>query len=105
MLLDWTVGYGYRPWIAAVWLAALLTLGTLVFGHLHPHSIRQPGERPGFHPFIYTLDLMLPIETFGQRSAWDPVGWTYWLAEGLTAAGWVLATALIAGVTRILRPG
>jgi hypothetical protein len=103
LLLDWTVGYGYRPWIAAVWLVLLITFGTVVFGHHHPQTLRQPGERPHFHAFIYTLDLMLPIETFGQRSAWDPLGWSRWLAWGLTGAGWILATALIAGVARILR--
>lgn len=103
VVLDWTVGYGYRPWIAAVWLVLLVALGTTVFSLHHPHTIRQPGERPGFHAFIYTLDLMLPIETFGQRSAWDPVGWTRWLAWSLTGTGWLLATALISGVARVLR--
>jgi hypothetical protein len=103
VLLDWTVGYGYRPWIAAVWLVLLVALGTVVFGHYHPHTLRQPDERPHFHAFIYTLDLMLPIETFGQRSAWDPLGWSRWLAWGLTGAGWILATALISGIARVLR--
>jgi hypothetical protein len=103
VLLDWTVGYGYRPWISALWLVLLVAVGTTVFSFYHPHSIRQPDERPHFHAFVYTLDLMLPLETFGQRSAWDPVGWTDWLAWGLTGAGWILATALIAGVARVLR--
>jgi hypothetical protein len=103
VLLDWTVGYGYRPWISGVWLALLLAAGTTVFSLHHPHTIRQPEERPHFHAFVYTLDLMLPLETFGQRSAWDPAGWTDWFAWGLTGAGWFLATALIAGVARVLR--
>lgn len=103
VLLDWTVGYGYRPWISSLWLVLLLAVGTAVFSLHHPHTIRQPDERPHFHAFVYTLDLMLPLETFGQRSAWDPAGWTVWLAWGLTAAGWFLATALIAGVARVLR--
>ncbi|MDN3355921.1 hypothetical protein [Actinomadura sp. DC4] len=103
VMLDWTVGYGYRPWISGLWLVLLLALGTVVFSLHHPHSIRQPGERPHFHAFVYTLDLMLPLETFGQRSAWDPSGWTDWLAWGLTATGWFLATALIAGIARVLR--
>jgi hypothetical protein len=103
VLLDWTVGYGYRPWISGLWLALLLALGTAVFSLHHPHTLRQPGERPHFHAFVYTLDLMLPLETFGQRSAWDPAGWTEWLAWGLTGTGWFLATALIAGVARVLR--
>jgi hypothetical protein len=103
VLLDWTVGYGYRPWISALWLVLLVAVGTTVFSLHHPHTLRQPDERPQFHAFVYTLDLMLPIETFGQRSAWDPVGWTCWLTWGLTAAGWFLATALIAGAARVLR--
>ncbi len=103
VLLDWTVGYGYRPWISGLWLVLLIALGTTVFSLHHPHTIRQAGERPHFHAFVYTLDLMLPIETFGQRSAWDPAGWTDWLAWGLTGTGWILATALIAGVARVLR--
>lgn len=103
VLLDWTVGYGYRPWIAAVWFVLLIALGTLVFSYDHPLPLRQSSERPSFHAFVYTLDLMLPIETFGQRSAWDPVHWTYWLAQGLIGAGWILATALIAGITNFLR--
>lgn len=103
VLLDWTVGYGYRPWISGLWLVLLVALGTVVFSLHHPHSVRQPDERPHFHAFVYTLDLMLPLETFGQRSAWDPSGWTDWLAWSLTAAGWFLATALIAGIARVLR--
>lgn len=103
VLLDWTVGYGYRPWISGLWLVLLVAVGTIVFSVYHPHTIRQAGERPRFHAFVYTLDLMLPLETFGQRSAWDPAGWTDWLAWGLTGAGWILATALIAGVARVLR--
>lgn len=104
LLLDWTVGYGYRPWISALWLALLLAVGTTVFSLEHPHTLKQPDERPHFHAFVYTLDLMLPIETFGQRSSWDAIGWTHWLAVGLIAAGWILATALITGATRVLRP-
>lgn len=47
-----TVGYGYRPWLAGIWLLALILLGTLSFG----------ADSPAF--------------------------------------GWVLTTAVIAGVTR-----
>lgn len=103
-LLDLTVGYGYRPWMASMWLAVLLTAGTVVFSAVHPHPLKQPAERPGFHAFVYTLDLLIPIGSLGQRDLWEPVGWTRWLAYGLIAGGWILATALIAGVTRILRP-
>lgn len=103
-MLDVTVGYGYRPWMAAFWLALLVTAGTFTFSQIPPHSIKQPGEQPSFNALAYTLDLLLPLSAFGQRDAFDPAGWTQWLAYGIIAAGWILATALIAGVTRVLRP-
>jgi len=34
-LLDCTVGYGYRTWLALVWLAGLLALGTYLFGYAY----------------------------------------------------------------------
>jgi hypothetical protein len=103
-VLDLTVGYGYRPWRAAVWFALLTVLGTVVFSADRPHALRPPDERPHFTALVYTLDLLIPIGTFGQRDAWDPIGWTQWLAYGLIVCGWILATALIAGVTRVVRP-
>jgi hypothetical protein len=103
-VLDWTVGYGYRPWLAFAWFGVLVGVGTLVFSANPPRSIKPGGERPDFHAFVYTLDLLIPIDTFGQQQAYDPQGWSRWLAYALVAAGWILATALIAGVARVLRP-
>ncbi|GLX01605.1 hypothetical protein [Microtetraspora sp. NBRC 16547] len=102
-LLDVMVGYGYRPWLAGVWATLLLALGTAVFSAHHPSQIGLD-ERRSFSPLLYTLDLLAPVSLFDQRGAWEPVGWTQWLAGGLIAAGWILATALIAGATRVLRP-
>ncbi len=42
---------------------------------------------------------MVPVSLFEQRAAWEPTGWTIWVANALIAAGWILATALIAGGT------
>jgi hypothetical protein len=100
-MLEWTVGYGYRPWRAATWLAVMLAIGTTAFTLWPPAPDGAVSRR--FDPLIYTLDLLLPISAFGLREDFAPVGSTRWLAYGLTAAGWLLATALIAGVTRALR--
>ncbi|GHH73768.1 oxidoreductase [Streptomyces sulfonofaciens] len=101
-LLDTTVGYGYRPWLAGLWLIALALLGTLVFGTHDPTPVK-PGEGTPFQSFVYTLDLLIPIGGLGQRTDWY---WTdtgpQWLAYVLIAAGWVLTTAVVAGVTRTL---
>jgi hypothetical protein len=99
-LLDWTVGYGYRPWRAALWLAVMLGVGTAVFSARPPTPVTT-GRR--FDAVMYTFDLLLPISAFGLRDSFIPVGSTRWLAYGLTAAGWLLLTALVAGVTRALR--
>lgn len=104
ILLDWTVGYGYRPWRAAWWFALALAVGTIVFTLVPPHQPRNPQDQPPFHAFSYALDLLMPIPLFGQRDHWVPVGWTLWLSYTLIASGWILATALIAGATRVLRP-
>ncbi|MFC4565455.1 hypothetical protein ACFO4E_26660 [Nocardiopsis mangrovi] len=100
-LLDVTVGYGYRPWLAGLWLAALTLLGVLVFS-THAPIPAKPGEGSPFNAFIYTVDLLFPIGNFGQRSAWHWAGWAQWLSYLLMAAGWLLTTAVVAGVTRTL---
>ncbi|WP_157248911.1 hypothetical protein [Nonomuraea typhae] len=102
-LLDGTVGYGYRPWLAALWFVFLLLVGTVAFG-MNPPRALKPAETPEFDAFAYTFDLLLPIGAFGQRGLFDPEGWTQGLAYGLITAGWILATALISGATRTLRP-
>lgn len=102
-LLDGTVGYGYRPWLAGVWLLALTVLGTLSFGTHSPNPVK-PGEGAPFQPLVYTLDLLIPIGGLGQRTAWYwSSGSLQWLAYLLIAFGWVLTTAVIAGVTRTLQ--
>ncbi|MCZ4611136.1 oxidoreductase [Streptomyces sp. Lzd4kr] len=102
-LLDITVGYGYRPWLAGIWLLALTLLGTLAFATGSPTPVKH-GEGAPFQPLVYTLDLLIPIGGLGQRTGWY---WTsdslQWLAYLLIAFGWVLTTAVIAGVTRALQ--
>ncbi|WP_328507233.1 oxidoreductase [Streptomyces sp. NBC_00391] len=102
-LLDVTVGYGYRPWLAGVWLLALTLLGTAAFDAGSPTAVKR-GEGAPFQPLVYTLDLLIPIGGLGQRTAWY---WTdgtlQWLAYALIAIGWILTTAVIAGVTRTLQ--
>ncbi|MEU8875964.1 hypothetical protein AB0D24_33400 [Streptomyces javensis] len=86
-----------------VWLLALTLLGTLSFGRHSPTPVKQ-GESPRFQPLVHTLDLLIPIGGPGQHTDWY---WSndglQWLAYLLTAFGWVLATAVIAGVTRTLQ--
>ncbi|MDQ0777103.1 hypothetical protein QF026_005569 [Streptomyces aurantiacus] len=101
-VFDAVVGYGYRPWRAGGWLMLLSLIGTTVF-HAHSPTADKEGEGPEFSALAYTLDLLIPIGGFGQREAWhwDERG-VMWLSYGLIAAGWLLTTAVVAGVTRSL---
>lgn len=98
-LQDGVVGYGFRPLRAAVWLLSLMAVGSIAYGLDHP-SPAKAGEGPAFNAVFYTLDLLLPIISFGQESAFAPVGWHQWLSYTLIITGWILATTIVAGVTR-----
>jgi hypothetical protein len=103
-LLYLTVGYGHRTWLAAIWLAGLLGLGTLVFTNAHPHDLtRVDPHAPAFNAFGYTLDVLLPIVDLGQQKAWQAHGAAMYWSWAFIAAGWVLTTAVVAGLTGILK--
>jgi hypothetical protein len=96
---DAAVGYGYRPERALGWLAALLVTGIVIFGLHHPVPV-SPDKAPPFNPLIYSLDLLLPVINFGQGRAYIATGGYQWVAYLLTAAGWILATTIAAGLAR-----
>ncbi|MDW4909945.1 membrane-associated oxidoreductase [Streptomyces sp. ADMS] len=98
-LQDLTVGYGFRPLRAAVWLLSLLAAGSTVYALHHPHPLKAD-EAPEFNPVFYTLDLLLPVISFGQEGAFAPVGGYQFLSYVLILTGWILATTVIAGVSR-----
>lgn len=97
VLLRCTIGYGYRPMLALIWLAVLVILGSLIFAVGHPDLLRpaKPGspEQPGFNSFHYTVDLLLPVANFKQRDSFVAAGWVVWFSFGFTFAGWLLAAA------------
>jgi hypothetical protein len=102
-LQRWMVGYGYRPMRALLWLIALLVGGTVWF-----MSQTKPEESNGddnlvWNPLLFTIDHLVPIVDFGHKNKWHFDGASQWIAAGLVAAGWILATTVAAGVTRMLR--
>ncbi|WP_217207867.1 membrane-associated oxidoreductase [Streptomyces sp. AC550_RSS872] len=96
---DATVGYGFRPMRALGWLLSLLAVGSVTFA-VHAPPPLKPDEAPHFNPVFYTLDLLLPVISFGQEPAYAPDGGQQWLSYVLVLAGWILATTVVAGVTR-----
>lgn len=103
-LLYLTVGYGYRTWLAVVWLIVLTAIGSLIFGQSYPaHMVAATTPAPAFHPIAYSLDVLLPIVDLGQQTAWLPQGAALYWSWALAGAGWVLTTAFVAGLTKVLR--
>ncbi|MER7175679.1 oxidoreductase [Streptomyces mesophilus] len=103
-LQDWTVAYGYRPGRAALWMAVLWALGGYAFSHYDPEAMKS-GEGPHYQPVLYSLDLILPVMNLGQDGYWRVEGPWQWLAASLVLLGWVLATTVAAGASRLLRRG
>jgi len=122
--LDVTIGYGYQTWRAAAGLAVVfVAFWALSWGGAQLHVIVPTGDFKGpqptathctsdypcFYPFGYTIDTVLPIINVHQADHWGPDGHApaglLWVvaAWGATAAGWALATLLVAGYTGLVR--
>ncbi|MGW1071715.1 oxidoreductase [Streptomyces sp. NPDC002537] len=100
-LQDWMVAYGYRPGRAAVWMAVLWAAATVYFSHHRLEPLKEH-ESPAWNPALYSLDLLVPLVDLGQGQAWRPTGVTQWVVAALTILGWILATTVAAGATRLL---
>jgi len=99
-LEDVTVGYGYRPGRALVWLLVLTAVIAVVFTATPPRPAQPSG--PTFQAIAFALDILLPVLDLGQEKAFIPVGTSQWVAWVGSLTGWILATTAIAGLTRRL---
>ncbi|MEV6196486.1 oxidoreductase [Streptomyces sp. NPDC051920] len=101
---DWTVAYGYRPGRAALWMAVLWAATSIAFAHADHRPVNTDGH-PAWSASLYALDLLLPVIDLGQAGFWQLRGGWQWLAAVVVLLGWVLATTVAAGATRLLRRG
>jgi hypothetical protein len=83
-------------------MAVLWAAGSLAFAQA-AHRPVDAGRRPQWDPALYALDLLLPVIDFGQSGQWQLRDGWQWLSVALVLLGWVLATAVAAGATRLLR--
>jgi hypothetical protein len=97
LVQDATVGYGYRPWLAGVWLVVLLAVGTAFF-------VAQPpaGAGAAFDAFDAAVGAVFPVGGRDRDRSWTLTALQQAVYYLLTAGGWVLATALVSGVARRL---
>jgi hypothetical protein len=99
---DWTVAYGYRPGRAAVWMAVLWAAASIAFSHASHPPVNKDGH-PVWNPSLLALDLLLPFIDLGQAGQWRLSGGWQWAAAAMILLGWILATTVAAGATRLLR--
>jgi hypothetical protein len=85
-------------------MAVLWAATSLAFRHAD-HPPIKTGEHPPWNPSLFALDLLLPVIDLGQVGYWQLHGSWQWLAAAVILLGWILATAVAAGATRLLRRG
>jgi hypothetical protein len=113
-ILAATVGHGYRPGRAVIWLLVLWLFGWGCFGvggHCRtmlpaPDSRATAAEFGWLDALFYSLDTMLPVIDLGVADAWHPsrghLGlWVYWRLH--VTLGWVFTTLAVLGFTGLVR--
>jgi hypothetical protein len=111
LVLFLLVGYGYRTSRALVWWIGLLFLGAVLFGYVFASDLASktaipPTSQPflSFLPyFFYTLDLLLPVANLHVHDGWVAYGAAQILSVLFTISGWILAAAIVASLTGILK--
>ena len=121
--IDLSVGYGYKLHRPFVTLLIAGGIGGCIFwaaqhadlivstGTSHISAMKAPpAAYPPFYPFPYAFQLLIPGLDLRETANWLPYatksGWglflmiLVWL---MIIFGWVLATAVAAGITRIFR--
>jgi len=127
-LLRYTVGHGYRPEWALVWILAFIALGAFLFdlgyreGVMAPASTdvlvqekyqkyrEIPKDYPAFSAWAYSIDAFIPFLDLVLEHYWIPnadAGWAgallriyLWIHIGV---GWILSTLFLTGLTGIIR--
>jgi hypothetical protein len=103
-ILRFTIGHGYRPWLAGIWATAVVAVFAVIVSQASERFVAaNDGVRGQPQPVIYAADTFLPIVDFGQADDWDPTGWTRWAAWAVIAIGWALTTIFVGGFTKLVR--
>ncbi len=92
-----SVGYGYAPARIVPWLLATLVMGTVLFagpanGSMVPTN--DAAKAQDLQPFLYTLDLLVPVASIGVSNGWTPTGAAQWLVVAFTLTGWLFGLTL-----------
>jgi hypothetical protein len=88
VMLEVTVGYGYRPLRALWWIIGFVIFGTILFGWGHRAMLVTPTEEsayetyvstgeppphyPPFNALVYSLENFMPVVDLSQGAYWRP---------------------------------
>ena len=113
--LGQTIGHGYETWRAVIVLIVFLMLGWGVFNCAYGKELiacsKECSTGNTFNPFMYSLDVLLPVINFHQKDYYSPnastlageiVRWYFWIH---IAVGWVFTTLAVASLTGLVRKG
>lgn len=98
-LLDWMVGYGYRPLRAIGWAIGLLVASSAYFSTVEPERVSKE-DTSVFNPVLYAADHLIPVIRFGQSDVWQYHGFPAVVTVVLTVLGWTLGIAIASAATR-----
>jgi hypothetical protein len=108
MVLEYTIGYGYRPLRALWWIGGFVIFGAILFGIGYRIGLITPTEEPAydqfvktgeapphypvFNAFVYSLENFLPVVVLYQDQYWRPnarhsVGGTIHGSRAMLATG------------------
>ncbi|HYB91423.1 MAG TPA: hypothetical protein VEC38_10290 [Candidatus Binataceae bacterium] len=131
-LLGATVGYGYRPWLAALWLGGFIIAGAQIFGYAQRSGVIVQSQSwvyrdgwyeahrtaarleayPPFDPYLFSTDALVPFVDLHQKAFWwpnarGPGDRAYIACETYLVAhelaGWTLLALMLAALGGLLR--
>jgi hypothetical protein len=127
--LGYTIGFGYQPGRALIWMLGFIILGRILFGWGYERKIITPlakeayvisnvetrdvlrDDYPKFNPLFYSVDLFIPVISLQQKNYWVPtrdqprccsVLLRYYLPVHVIA-GWILTTLLLGALSGLIR--
>ncbi|HEV3304759.1 MAG TPA: hypothetical protein VG055_34365 [Planctomycetaceae bacterium] len=116
-----TVGYGHRPWLAGLWALGLFVVGGVLFSRACDSQMMMRLKKDSvlsFSPWVYSLETLIPLIKLEQQECWGPDADTdrFFTVGGIKVTGrrlrryqwthivlgWLLAAALLAGLSGLL---
>ena len=106
LMLDLLVGYGRRPWQAAIPCAVLIALGCVLFSPKKMEP-RNPQEAPrAYSRFWYSVGLFLPFVDLQADKVWRPKADQTFLRNYMPVhilLGWILIPIALAALTGLIK--